>query len=116
MISDMLPDVALLEYLIAIWIKFDKNMMTHSQQRHGIRLCMCVKNGELSFLGRHVVEEVLAAKQQPFLALTDLAIWWREDELLEDGMPTVVPESLLDRTAPCLQHLQPWWGLWMITD
>ena len=54
------------------------------------------------------LEEVLAAMQQPFPALTYLIIWlsdW-EDELLEDQM--VAPDSFLGGSAPRLQclHLQ----------
>ena len=57
------------------------------------------------------MEEFLAAMQQPFPALTDLAIWlldWVEDELLEDGTPPVIPvipESFLGGSAPRLQYL-----------
>jgi hypothetical protein len=51
------------------------------------------------------LEEVLPAMQQPFPALTDLAIWCRKDELLEDKMPPVVPESFLGGSVPRLQHL-----------
>jgi hypothetical protein len=52
------------------------------------------------------LEEVLAAMQQPFPALTDLAIWCRNDGLLEDEMRPVVPESFLGGSAPRLQHLE----------
>ncbi len=54
-------------------------------------------------------EEVLAAMQRPFPALTDLTIWWRDwgkDRLLEDEMPPVIPESFLGGSAPRLQCLQ----------
>jgi hypothetical protein len=54
------------------------------------------------------LEKVLAAMQQPFPALTDLAISladrWK-DGLPEDEMPPVVPESFLHGSAPRLQHL-----------
>jgi hypothetical protein len=52
------------------------------------------------------LEEVLAAMQQPFPALTYLVIWCRKDELLEDEMRAVVPESFLGGSAPRLQHLE----------
>ena len=46
-------------------------------------------------------EEVLAAMQQPFPALTKLRIW-----LYQEGMPTVIPESFLGGSAPRLQYLE----------
>jgi hypothetical protein len=56
------------------------------------------------------LDEVLAAMQQPFPALTNLWIWSadrNEDGELEDGdeAPPVAPESFLGGSAPRLQHL-----------
>jgi hypothetical protein len=54
------------------------------------------------------LEEVLAAMQQPFLALTELEMTvgdsWKGG-LLEDEMPPVVPGSFLGGSAPRLQRL-----------
>jgi hypothetical protein len=52
--------------------------------------------------------EALAAMQQPFPALTELAVWredWPKDGPLEDETRPVVPESFLGGSAPRLQHL-----------
>jgi hypothetical protein len=51
------------------------------------------------------MEEVLAAMQQPFPALTDLKFGWNEQWLLADETPPVVPDSFLGGSAPHLQHL-----------
>ena len=61
---------------------------------HNERICqidLFVTNSQL--------EEVLAAMQQPFPALTDLKI------MLDNEMPPVDPESFLGGSAPRLQHL-----------
>jgi hypothetical protein len=52
------------------------------------------------------LEEVLAAMQQPFPALTNLVIWCPKYKLLEHEMPAVVPESFLGGSAPRLQRLR----------
>jgi hypothetical protein len=67
---------------------------------HSDRVCQIrlgVTNSQL--------EEVLPAMEQPFPALTDLAIWCRKYGLLEDETRPVVPESFLGGSAPRLQHL-----------
>jgi hypothetical protein len=51
------------------------------------------------------LEEVLAAMQRPFPALTELTIWWRKDGMLEDEPRPVIPESFMGGSAPRLQHL-----------
>jgi hypothetical protein len=50
------------------------------------------------------LEEALAAMEQPFSALTDLAIWF--DDWWKDETPAVVPESFLGGSAPRLQYLE----------
>jgi hypothetical protein len=50
------------------------------------------------------LEEVLAAMQQPFPALTNLTIW--VDNWWKDETPAVVPESFLGGSAPRLQYLE----------
>jgi hypothetical protein len=54
------------------------------------------------------LEEVLPVMQQPFPALWNLTICCRcrKDDLLEDEMPPVVPESFLGGSAPRLQCLR----------
>ncbi|KAF8483097.1 hypothetical protein F5888DRAFT_1912654 [Russula emetica] len=50
------------------------------------------------------LEEVLAAMQQPFPALTELRISWAYGQ--KDETRPVVPESFLGGSAPRLQHLE----------
>jgi hypothetical protein len=72
---------------------------------HNDRVCQV----DLLNITSSELEEVLAAMQRPFPALTELTIWldgWREDGLLEDEPPPVVPESFLGGSAPRLQCLQ----------
>src|SRR5258708_5737056 len=47
------------------------------------------------------LEEVLAPMQKPYLALTDLTIWWQDDH----GAAPIVLESFLGGSAPRLRHL-----------
>jgi hypothetical protein len=72
---------------------------------HNDRACQI----DLFDVSNSQLEEVLAAMQQPFLALTELAIWlgdWQKDGVLEDETRPVVPESFLGGSAPRLQHLR----------
>ncbi len=71
---------------------------------HNDRVC------ELHLLGvtNSELEQVLAAMQQPFPALTKLSICRevrRRDGEMEDESPPVVPESFLGGSAPRLQRL-----------
>ena len=64
---------------------------------HNERICKI----DLFEVTNSQLEQVSAAMQQPFTALTNLTIWlsdWEE-------MPLVVPESFLGGSAPRLQHL-----------
>jgi hypothetical protein len=67
--------------------------------QHNDRVCQIrlwkVTNSQL--------EEALAAMEQPFPALTDLAIWF--DDWCKDA-PAVVPRSFLGGSAPRLQRLE----------
>ena len=64
---------------------------------HSDRICLL----DLYQLRSWQLEKVLAAMQQPFLALTRLFLW------LEDGeTASVVPESFLGGSAPQLQSLK----------
>ena len=74
---------------------------------HNDRVCQVdlldVRNSQL--------EEVLAAMQQPFPALTELTMWWgvwRENgpPVLGDETRPVILESFLGGSAPRLQYLQ----------
>jgi len=67
---------------------------------HNDRVCQII----LSKVTNSQLEEVLAAMQQPFPALTKLLIW-RTDGQLEDETPPVVTESFLGGSAPHLRHL-----------
>ena len=74
---------------------------------HNDRVC----DIRLSVFANSELEEVFAAMQQPFPALThlELSLWNRGDLGWEDGMPEeeplVAPESFLGGFAPFLQHL-----------
>ena len=65
---------------------------------HKDRVCQI----ELLEVSNSQLEEVVAAMQQPFPALTDLAILLSD---WEEEMPPVVPESFLGGSAPRLQYL-----------
>ena len=71
---------------------------------HNERICQI----DLFKVTKSQLEEVLAAMQQPFPALTSLAIWlsdW-ENRPLAVEPPLVVHESFLGGSAPRLQHLR----------
>ena len=73
---------------------------------HNDRVCQIELGGVPSLL----LENVLAAMQEPFLALTSLQLWSKDD----DEAP-VIPDSFLGASAPRLQYLDlnrlPYLGL-----
>ena len=71
--------------------------LEHNDRVCQIDLCQALTKSQM--------EEVLAAMQQPFPALTDLKFGWNEQWLLGHETPPVVPESFLGGSAPRLQYL-----------